>query len=183
MANRCPGRYGVVCPWPSFSHNDIIPIYRLVALGILVLALRRLPWVFGVHKLIPQIKEARQAIFVGFFGPIGVSAIFYLYIAVEFLNSLEVDGQPRADAQRLAETIRIVVWFLAICSIAVHGLSIPLGKLGFYLPRTLSQGVSTTSASEGGSTVPFRFGDRVSAFVTHRIPFRSNYGSSSTEPV
>lgn len=63
--------------------------------------------------------------FVGFFGPIGVSAIFYLYIAVEFLDTLKADGEPRADAQRPAETIRIVVWFLAICSIIVHGLSIP----------------------------------------------------------
>lgn len=33
----------------------------------------------------------------------------------------------------------VVVWFLAICSIVVHGLSIPLGKLGFFLPRTLSR--------------------------------------------
>ncbi|KAK0639299.1 Na/H antiporter, partial [Cercophora newfieldiana] len=131
--------YGVVCPWSSFNDNGVVPIYRLVPLGILVLLLRRLPWVFAIHKFIPQIEEVRQAIFVGFFGPIGVSAIFYLFIAVEFLDDMEVEGQEQANIDKLSETIRVVVWFLAICSIVVHGLSIPLGKLGFYLPRTLSR--------------------------------------------
>ncbi|KAK5661523.1 hypothetical protein OQA88_11427 [Cercophora sp. LCS_1] len=175
--------YGIVCPWSSFAHNDVIPLYRLAPLGILVLLFRRLPWAFSIHKLIPQIEEVHQAIFVGFFGPIGVSAIFYLYIAVEFVHTLDVDGQPRADVQNLAETIRVVVWFLAICSIVVHGLSIPLGKLGFYLPRTISGGVTTASAGDQDSTVPLRIGNRVSSLITHRIPFRWNTESSPAEPV
>lgn len=70
-----------------------------------------------MHKLIHQIEEKRQAIFVGFFGPIGVSAIFYLYISLEFLETITVDGEQREDAERLGETIIVVVWFLAICSI------------------------------------------------------------------
>lgn len=32
--------FGAICPWESFVNNDIIPIYRLVALGILILLLR-----------------------------------------------------------------------------------------------------------------------------------------------
>lgn len=109
--------YGTVCPWHSFLENNVIPLYRLVPLGILVLLFRRLPWVFALHKYIPQIEETRQAIFVGFFGPVGVSAIFYLYITVEFLATLRVNGEPRADVGNLEETVRVVVWFLAICSI------------------------------------------------------------------
>ncbi len=70
-----------------------------------------------MHKFIHQIEEKRQAIFVGFFGPIGVSAIFYLYISLEFLETITVDGVQRADAAKLAEVIMVVVWFLAICSI------------------------------------------------------------------
>ncbi|KUJ09193.1 uncharacterized protein LY89DRAFT_629065 [Mollisia scopiformis] len=131
--------FGAICPWAMFRVNDVIPLYRLCFLGILILLLRRLPIVFAMHKLIHQIEEKRQAIFVGFFGPIGVSAIFYLYISLEFLNEITVEGVQRADAAKLAEVITVVVWFLAICSIVVHGLSIPLGKLGFFLPRTLSR--------------------------------------------
>lgn len=109
--------YGAVCPWVLFAHNNSIPIYRLIFLGILVLLVRRLPIVLALHKQIPQIEEWRQASFVGFFGPIGVSAIFYLYTSLDFLRTIEVDGQAREDAVRLEETMTVVVWFLAMCSI------------------------------------------------------------------
>ncbi|KAK4454995.1 Sodium/hydrogen exchanger family-domain-containing protein [Podospora aff. communis PSN243] len=145
--------FGVVCPWSSFVNNDVVQIYRLVPLGLLVLLLRRLPWVFAIHAYVPQIEEVRQAIFVGFFGPIGVSAIFYLYIALEFLDTWDVGARDQEEIHNLGETIRVVVWFLAVCSIVVHGLSIPLGKLGFYLPRTLSR--QTTSANDEDGAPPF----------------------------
>ncbi|KAJ0125091.1 na(+) h(+) antiporter [Diaporthe amygdali] len=90
--------YGAVAPWHQFLANDVIPLYRLVPLGILILLFRRLPWVYAIHKKIPQIEHARQAIFVGFFGPVGVSAIFYLYITLEFLETLRGDnGELRPD--------------------------------------------------------------------------------------
>jgi hypothetical protein len=111
-----------------------------------------------MHKLIHQIEEKRQAIFVGFFGPIGVSAIFYLYISLEFLEDITVDGVLRADAAKLSEVMMVVIWFLAICSIVVHGLSIPLGKLGFFLPRTLSRAFTSQENSENNS---FAVGDRI----------------------
>ncbi|TVY55547.1 putative Na(+)/H(+) antiporter C3A11.09 [Lachnellula cervina] len=137
--------FGAICPWSMFLHNSVIPIYRLIFLGILILLFRRLPVVFAFHKLIHQIEDTRQAIFVGFFGPIGVSAVFYLYISLEFLETITVDGVQREDAKQLSEIMIVVIWFLAICSIVVHGLSIPLGKLGFFLPRTLSRAFTSRS--------------------------------------
>lgn len=109
--------YGAVCPWSSFLHNDVVPLYRLIPLGVLILLLRRLPWVFATHRYIPQIEEVRHAIFVGFFGPVGVSAIFYLYITLEFLNTLTVNGEIRPDVAALPKAVNVVVWFIAICSI------------------------------------------------------------------
>jgi hypothetical protein len=148
--------YGAVCPWHKFVANNVIHIFRLVPLGIMVLLFRRLPMVLLYHKLklIHQIEDIRRALFAGFFGPIGVSAIYYLYISREFLRDIEISGHERADAGRLGECIEIIVWFLVICSITVHGLSIPLGKLGFYLPRTISTAISTerTSASQSMAT-------------------------------
>ncbi|KAM7206257.1 Sodium/hydrogen exchanger family domain containing protein [Rhypophila sp. PSN 637] len=174
--------YGTVCPWHSFLDNSVIPLYRLVPLGILVLLLRRLPWVFALHKYIPQIEETRQAIFVGFFGPVGVSAIFYLYIAVEFLETLEVDGKTREDVESLGETVNVVVWFLAICSIVVHGLSIPLGKLGFYLPRTISRTVTgSPSGNDGEAVPPFRVGTRVTSRFSGILPGRRSGRNSATD--
>lgn len=81
---------------------------------------------FAMHKYIHQIEEKRQAIFVGFFGPIGVSAVFYLYISLNFLETITIDGVIREDAQQVADTLTLVVWFLAICSIVSHPLIIML---------------------------------------------------------
>ncbi|CAK7198974.1 hypothetical protein SEUCBS139899_001642 [Sporothrix eucalyptigena] len=153
--------YGAVCPWTMFLKGPV-PLQRLIALGILMLLLRRLPWIMAIHKVIPQIEDWRQGIFVGFFGPVGVSAIFYLYITLEFLEGLSPktlnDGtdnpaKMRPDVATLGATTTVVVWFLSIVSIVVHGLSVPLGKLGFYLPRTLSRALpsSPSSGSFGNS--------------------------------
>lgn len=143
--------FGATCPWVSFRVNEVIPIWRLILLGIGILLLRRIPIVLAMHKWIHQIEHWQHALFVGFFGPIGVSAIFYLYISIEFLETyLVVDGEMREDARHLEEVMRVVIWFLAICSIVVHGLSIPLGKLGWQLPRTVSMGLSTSDDEQDG---------------------------------
>lgn len=148
--------YGAICPWASFRINDVIPVYRLIFLGILILMFRRLPFVLAVHKQIPEIEEWQQAAFVGFFGPIGVSAIFYLYVSLDFLNQVTVDGDIREDAAHLQDVMRVVIWFLAICSIVVHGLSVPMGKLGYHLPRTMSRALSTSQENEGRDTFNLR---------------------------
>ncbi|KAF2271704.1 uncharacterized protein EI97DRAFT_387310 [Westerdykella ornata] len=145
--------FGAVCPWSSFLNSHVMPLYRLVPLGILVILLRRPPIIWAMHKKIHQIEEMRQALYVGFFGPIGVSAIFYLYVAEEFLDGIKVDGEVRADAEYLKEVLHVVIWFLVICSIVIHGLSIPLAKLGFYLPRTISEAISRDRDDE--PDVPF----------------------------
>ena len=189
--------YGAVCPWSMFIHGPV-PIYRLIPLGIILLLLRRLPWVMLIHKRIPQIEDWRQGVFVGFFGPIGVSAIFYMYITVEFLDRLSPHSADsanivlRPDIAILGETVTVVVWFLCVVSVVVHGLSIPLGKLGLYLPRTLSRvlpSVSTTSVdasdvdlpgrrSRHAATLPsFRIGSRVTSLSFSR----AGAGESDTD--
>ena len=82
-----------------------------------------------MHKHIEQIEQTRQALFVGFFGPIGVSAIFYLYISLEFLREITVDGEVREDAARLEEIMTVIIWFLAICSIVGRLLGLVVPKL------------------------------------------------------
>ena len=109
--------FGAVCPWSSFLNNSVIPIYRLIFLGVLILLVRRLPIVFAMHKWIPQIDHVAQAAFVGFFGPIGVGAIFYLSVSLEFLRKIQVEGEVPEDVKQVMETIQVVVWFLVICSI------------------------------------------------------------------
>ena len=112
--------FGAVCPWATFRDNDVIPLYRLVFLGILVLLFRRVPIVLALHWNIWQIEQKQQALFVGFFGPIGVSADFYLYVSLHFLQEITVNGSVREDSVRLQDISSVVIWFLAICSIVSH---------------------------------------------------------------
>lgn len=125
--------FGAVCPWDSFLHNDVVPIYRLVLLGILILIFRRLPIVFALHAFpwssIWQIEQTQQALFVGFFGPIGVSAIFYLYVSLDFLRQIRVSGARGPGAENLEEVLYVVIWFLAICSIVRTTLPYPVLRL------------------------------------------------------
>lgn len=73
--------------------------------------------IYTLHWKIWQIEDTRQMLFAGFFGPIGVSAIFYLYITLDFLSHVTVDGVVREDAARLEDVVQVIVWFLVICSI------------------------------------------------------------------
>ncbi|KAI5298852.1 hypothetical protein KEM56_003727 [Ascosphaera pollenicola] len=89
-----------------------------------------MPIIFAMYKGIPQIRTKRQAAFVGFFGPVGVGAIFYLYLTREYISQhITVDGKPREDVARLSDTIELVIWFVVLCSVTVHGLAVPCGKL------------------------------------------------------
>ncbi|KAF7557290.1 hypothetical protein G7Z17_g793 [Cylindrodendrum hubeiense] len=138
--------FGAVCPWSDFVHNQVISIYQLIPLGILVLLIRRLPWVLAAHKYIHQISDVREALFAGFFGPIGVSAIFYVYILAQFIDRSLVDGdEVRSDVKHFREISLVVVWFLAVCSVVVHGLCIPIAKVGFYAHEKVSEHLGSNS--------------------------------------
>ena len=108
---------GATCPWESFWTTEMISPYRLIALGLSLLLLRRLPIIFLLRRHVWQIEDMRQALFVGYFGPIGVSAIFYLHIGLEFLKGATEAGVPLAAAEHLGEAMRVIVWFLVICSV------------------------------------------------------------------
>ncbi|KAH6608092.1 na h antiporter [Trichoderma cornu-damae] len=153
--------YGASIPWTEFRHNSLVPLYKLVPLGILVLLVRRLPWIFGLHRWIHQITETHQALFVGFFGPIGVSAVFYLFVSLDFIEKFlsDEEGNARSDVKDLGEMVRIVVWFLTVSSVVIHGLSIPLGKIGYLAPRTISRVLSETMSASGDNS---RIGSRIS---------------------
>lgn len=120
--------FGAVCPWSLFLNNNVIPLYRLVFLGVLILLVRRMPIIFAMHKYIDQIENLFQTSFVGFFGPIGVGAIFYLSVSREYLHKITVNGKVREDAQQVSDAIEVIVWFLVICSIVSLPSHIPCSK-------------------------------------------------------
>lgn len=121
---------GAWMPFNTFSNAELtLSVWRLIVIAILVLLLRRLPIMLLLYKWIPDVKTFREAIFSGHFGPIGVGAVFISTLAVGALPATE--GNPEEDQiAMLASTIQPIVSFMVLCSITIHGLSIPFFSLG-----------------------------------------------------
>lgn len=116
---------GIVIPWDSFNDPDGTGVTypRLIALGVMVLLFRRIPAILALYKLMPAVvKDYKEALFMGYFGPIGVGAVFYLE-HVRHLFPHPGDGDE--EEENLLAALGPVIYWLVFFSIVVHGLSIP----------------------------------------------------------
>ncbi|MBW3638780.1 MAG: cation:proton antiporter [Actinobacteria bacterium] len=101
---------GVALPWEQWGRigGDV------VLFAVAVVVLRRLPVVVALAR--PLGLRLRDALFVGWFGPLGASSVFYLAFSLE-----EGATDPRVFALGMA---------VVALSTVVHGVSaIPLRKL------------------------------------------------------
>ncbi|PCH40212.1 hypothetical protein WOLCODRAFT_116887 [Wolfiporia cocos MD-104 SS10] len=120
---------GAWMPFDDFSDTELtLSAWRLIVIAILVLLLRRLPVMVALYKWIPDVKTIREAFFSGHFGPMGIGAIFISTLAAQQLPRPE--SPPASQAQLLAATIQPICAFMVLCSITIHGLSIPFFSLG-----------------------------------------------------
>jgi NhaP-type Na+/H+ or K+/H+ antiporter len=99
------------------SHALGLEIWRLILAAIAILALRRLPALILLHKLIPDVKTFREALFVGHFGPMGVGAIFIGTLAQQRLPT--PNSPPETGLDYLSYSIQPVVYFVVLSSILV----------------------------------------------------------------
>ncbi|KAI5123463.1 hypothetical protein M0805_008833 [Coniferiporia weirii] len=120
---------GAWMPFNTFSNAELtLSVWRLIVIAILILLLRRLPIILALYKWIPDVKTFREAVFSGHFGPIGVGAVFISTLAA---GALPVPNNPTENqTEMLAATIQPIVSFMVLCSITIHGLSIPFFSLG-----------------------------------------------------
>ncbi|KAM6537930.1 hypothetical protein FALCPG4_003826 [Fusarium falciforme] len=116
---------GTVLPWSAFQDpgGTGLTYGRLFCLGFMVLFLRRIPAMLVAYKLMPKVcKNYKEALFMGYFGPIGAGAVFYIEYAREVLPEF---GEGNTEETDLVLAICPVVYWLVLFSIVVHGLSIP----------------------------------------------------------
>ncbi|GJJ13292.1 hypothetical protein Clacol_007544 [Clathrus columnatus] len=136
---------GAWMPFHLFTSAALtLSVWRLIVLAILILILRRLPVMLALYRWIPDVKTFREAVFSGHFGPIGVGAVFISTLAVGQLPPAH--DPPRNQVELLAASIQPIVAFMVLCSITVHGLSIPFFSLSrrvHSVSRTWSRHQST----------------------------------------
>ncbi|KAI8321925.1 hypothetical protein GQ54DRAFT_297699 [Martensiomyces pterosporus] len=121
---------GAIVPWDTLSGSiEFVTTGRLVASALLIILFRRLPMMMAVTRLAPAIRTFREALFAGWFGPIGVGAIFYAMVAYEELQSEVFDGL------KAKEYLLPIVFSLVIASVIVHGITIPLYHIAAAVPN------------------------------------------------
>lgn len=104
---------GAIFPWSSFVE---LGIGRLLLIAGTILIFRRLPFVMVLRPLIPQLKTHREAFFAGWFGPMGVGAIFFAMVCRHH------DG----ISEEVASSVFTVVTFVVLSSIVIHGITVPI---------------------------------------------------------
>ncbi|KAH7114073.1 Sodium/hydrogen exchanger family protein [Dactylonectria macrodidyma] len=116
---------GSIIPWAEFHDPEGTGLTwgRLMILGLLVLLFRRIPAILLTYKLMPDVcTNYKEALFMGYFGPIGAGAVFYVEHARHQFPEL---GEGDEEETNLVRLMGPVVYFLVLFSIVVHGLSIP----------------------------------------------------------
>ena len=98
--------FGAALPWHQFIQ---IGMGKLILLAALLLLFRRLPAVWFIGPL----KEKQERMFAGWFGPIGVGAIFYSISSSIILGSRNCPFIP-------------VTCFIVLSSVLAHGITVPL---------------------------------------------------------
>nr|CEG04052.1 unnamed protein product [Fusarium acuminatum CS5907] len=116
---------GAILPWSDFNDPTGTGITwgRLLGLGLLVLIFRRLPAIFALYKLMPGVcANWKEALFMGYFGPIGAGSVFYVEHARHLFPHV---GEGDEEETNLVRAMGPTVYWLVLFSIIVHGLSIP----------------------------------------------------------
>ena len=120
---------GMIIPWQDYSDMAIgMNGWRVVVLGILVILFRRLPWVMLTYKIIPTLRTWKEACFAGWFGPIGVGAVYYIEVAI---RKVPDDG----TRNHLRRVVAPVVLFCVFSSVLTHGITVPIVYFGPHVVR------------------------------------------------
>lgn len=126
---------GAIMPFKSFNDAELgvsethmdtrganeiqLNFWRLIILAIGILLIRRLPIILALYRWIPDIKTFREAAFTGWFGPMGVGAVFIVTLARTELP----EGDPDADTVQvdlLRQTMQPIVLFLVLSSVIMR---------------------------------------------------------------
>ncbi|KAF9941405.1 hypothetical protein BGZ65_003702 [Modicella reniformis] len=133
---------GASIPFSGF-HDLILElsVWRLIVLAIVILIFRRMPFVMAMRRFIPALTTYREAAFAGWFGPIGVGAVYLSKVAATMMEDDNMGDNPYniERLQRVRSIIFPVVMFLVLSSVLIHGITVPLLHLQYKYTKTWSR--------------------------------------------
>jgi NhaP-type Na+/H+ or K+/H+ antiporter len=96
--------FGATLPWQEWLTLGWSGLIIVAA----ILLLRRLPTIFLIKPMLKQIGSVNDAVFAGWFGPIGISTLFYVVLAVELTG---------------IQQIWVIGSLIVFSSIIIHGVT------------------------------------------------------------
>ncbi|KAJ2742005.1 hypothetical protein GGI20_004786 [Coemansia sp. BCRC 34301] len=141
--------FGTIIPWNSYTSENMLHPWRISMAVTLIMVLRRLPIIMASYRVIPAIRTWQDALFAGWFGPIGVSAVFY---SIETIKQLDMHSD--SNGGRVGTVVYPVVCAMVFGSVLVHGVTIPLVLMGKRVKTTISASASSIWNTEKRSRPP-----------------------------
>lgn len=104
--------FGLIVPWSNFKLSHFIA-------AILIVTFRRLPATILLKQLgLLKSLSNKEVAFAGWFGPIGVGAIFFAYHTDHFLT--------HTPYEHLSKDVITAVYAVVLVSIFIHGPTAPI---------------------------------------------------------
>jgi NhaP-type Na+/H+ or K+/H+ antiporter len=95
---------GMMLPWQDWLNLK----WSALLAAISILIFRRLPFVLLLRKFMPELPKFKDALFLGWFGPIGISAVFYALLIWHL-----------TEEQQIWTIASLMIFF----SVVIHGIS------------------------------------------------------------
>ncbi|KAF7538636.1 hypothetical protein G7054_g2780 [Neopestalotiopsis clavispora] len=131
--------FGTIIPWDKYVGFGKLSAWRLLAVTVLILLFRRLPFMIALKRLMPEIRTWSEAIFAGHFGPMGVGAMFLAMEARARLETGSSTPEPHPPSHgphhEAIKHMWPIVSFIVLGSIMVHGFSAAIISVYSHLTR------------------------------------------------
>lgn len=127
--------FGSSINWSAFN-KDYLVLWRLFLVTALIFVFRRLPAVLAFRNWITPIRFFKETIYVGWFGPVGVGAMWYTSLAIQrlhiepFEESHDTNGNIVEEKENpLFNMYYYSIMFIVLCSIVLHGITVPIAHM------------------------------------------------------
>ena len=107
--------FGMILPWNNFFSGPF-PFWKLLLMVVGILLFRRLPYVMLLQPVTGELRSMKEAFFAGWFGPMGVGALFFTTVVKDVLDT---------HSNPISEDCFTVVCFIVLSSVIIHSITVP----------------------------------------------------------
>jgi len=123
--------FGSSIKWEAFNSGNLV-LWRLFLVTALIFLFRRLPAVLVFRNWITPIRFFKETIYVGWFGPVGVGAMWYTSLAIQRLGIEPFEHSENDNTKIENDEFNMYyysIMFIVLLSIILHGITVPIAHM------------------------------------------------------